>query len=138
MKTFKIVALQMLKEHKAENIPLTDGLIINKENEDGFWIIEAFIDEKYEELFQKKYDSKEIFEIRVIITHAANDPAPFTVKVHTIKRVDHRISVLFEGRLSKRRNDYSELLLDDLIKEGFSGEKLIEEFKRRMKTKQKV
>lgn len=137
LKTFKIVALQIYADKKAINIPLNDGLIINKENEDGVWIIEAFIEKQYMEQFQKRYENQEAFEIRVVITHAANDPAPFTVKVHTIQVLGDYISVLFEGRLSKRRNEYPEILLDDLIKEGFSGEQLLEEFRKRMKKDRK-
>lgn len=138
MKTFKIVALQVVDAQSAEKIPLTDGLIINKENNDGMWIIEAYIDKKYEELFQKKKDANQTFEISVIITHAANDPAMFSVKVHTVRRLETHITVLFEGKLSMRRNEYSELILDDLIEEGFSGEKLMAEFKKRMKEKRPV
>ncbi|MCR2821394.1 YwpF-like family protein [Lederbergia panacisoli] len=135
MKTFKIVALHIYEEKRATNIPLKDGLIINKENEDGVWIIEAYIEKQYIGHFQKRFDNEESFEIRVIITHAANDPAPFTVKVHTIQVLDDHISVLFQGRLSKRRNEYPEILLDDLIKEGLSGDQLLEEFRKRMKKK---
>lgn len=137
MKTFKIVAMQVLEGPKGKDIPLVDGLIINKENEDGTWIIEAFIDLQFEEYFQKKKDQEQPFEIRVIITHAANDPAPFTVKVHKLIHLDSHVSVLFAGKLSKRKNEYSELLLDDLIKEGYSGEELMAEFKKRMRTKQR-
>ncbi|MEK3888488.1 YwpF-like family protein [Bacillus sp. FSL K6-3431] len=138
MKTFKVVALQVLGSTGAQDLPLTDGLIINKENEDGMWIIESFIDKKYEALFQQKRESNEDFKIRVIITHAANDPATFTVKVNTVKRLDTHISVLFEGKLNRRRNEYSELLLNNLIKDGYSGEDLIQEFKKGMKEKKPV
>ncbi len=139
MKTFKIVALQILgDQHEAKNIPLTDGLIINKENEEGSWIIEAYVDNKFHSYFKSIDEKREPFEIRVIITHAANDPAPFTVSIHSIRPVKDHISVLFTGRLSKRRNEYLELLLDDLIKEGFSGEKLLNEFKARIRMKQLV
>ena len=138
MKTFKIVTLQILENKYARDIPLTDGLIINKENEDQEWIIEAYIDKKFEDLFQKRYQENKTFEIRVIITHPANDPASFIVNVHTIKRLENHISVLFEGQLSRRRSDYSELLLEDLVKEGYSGEELTKEFKLRIKAKQPV
>ncbi|VEF46495.1 YwpF [Bacillus freudenreichii] len=139
MKTFKIVALQVIDEQKhAKNIPLTDGLIINKENEEGSWIIEAYVADRFQSYFESIQEENTPFEIRVIITHAANDPAPFTVSIHSIRPVKDHISVLFIGRLSKRRNEYLELLLDDLIKEGLSGEKLLMEFKARMRMKQPV
>ncbi|HEY4553182.1 MAG TPA: YwpF-like family protein [Bacillaceae bacterium] len=138
MKTFKIVALQMIEDQNIKDIPLEDGLIINKENEDATWIIEALVDDSYEEYFHEYKEKKEPSEIRVIITHAANDPAPFTVKVHSISRLTNHISVLFKGKLSKRRNEYAEMLLDDLIKEGYGGEELLKEFQNRMVTKQPV
>jgi len=139
LKTFKIVALQVLEdEGHAENIPLTDGLIINKENSEASWIIEAYVSNAFKPYFESIKEKNEPFEVRVIITHAANDPAPFTVKIHTIKPVKDYISVLFTGRLSKRRNEYLELLLDDLIKEGLTGEELLNEFKARMRMKQPV
>ncbi|MFK4998765.1 YwpF family protein [Bacillus sp. N9] len=62
MKTFKIVALQMFEDKKPINIPLTDGLIINKENDHGDWVIEAFIDQSLAPLFQK--NGKEIALLR--------------------------------------------------------------------------
>ncbi|MBS4206775.1 YwpF-like family protein [Bacillus sp. FJAT-50079] len=133
MKTFKIVALQTFEDMKPINIPLTDGLIINKENDHGDWIIEAFIDQSLAPLFQKKWEEDRPFEIRVVITHAANDPAPFTAKIHKIRPVGERISVLFDGKLSKLRNEYSEHILEGLISEGFTGEALMIEFKKRMK-----
>ncbi|MFD1706839.1 YwpF family protein [Siminovitchia sediminis] len=136
MKTFKIVALQVIDDLHSKNIPLTDGLIINKESEDGSWIIEAYVEKRFESYFTSFKEKDEPFEIRVIITHAANDPAPFTVKIHSIKHVKDHVSILFIGKLSKRRNEYLELLLDDLIKEGLSGEQLLKEFKARMRMKQ--
>ncbi len=136
LKTFKIVALQLLENKKAQDIELEDGLIINKESEDGTWIIEAYIPKKYNDIFQTRLASKETFDIRVVITHADNDPAPFTVTISSIQQLKDHISVLFQGRLSKKRNDYSEMLLDDLIKEGYSGEQLLAEFKERMQSRQ--
>ena len=133
MKTFKIVALQIFKNKIATDIPLSDGIIINKENEKEEWIIEAFIDKKFEGLFNKKYEEKEIFEIRVIITHSDNDPASFSVKVHKVKAMKSHISVLFEGHLSRPRKEYSELLLQELIEEGYSGQELTKAFKGRIR-----
>lgn len=133
MKTFKIVALQILEKKESKNIPLKDGLIVNKENDDGSWVIEAFVDAQYKPYFDSLRENNRPLEIRVIITHAANDPAPFTVKIHKIVDMNDHISVLFTGRLSKRRNEYLELLLDDLIKEGLEGQALLAEFKARMR-----
>jgi hypothetical protein len=133
LKTFKIVALQIMEEEQPKNIPLQDGLIINKENEESSWVIEAFIDAGHKPYFEMLQQKNEPLEIRVVITHAANDPAPFTVRIHRIQDMDEDVSILFIGRLSKRRNEYLELLLDDLIRKGFKGEELLTEFKARMR-----
>ncbi|MCJ7840598.1 YwpF-like family protein [Lederbergia sp. NSJ-179] len=136
MKTFKIVALQIIDQQQTIDIPLTDGLIINKESEDGIWIIEAYIEKRLKKEFQSKYENKETFEVRVVITHQGNDPAPFTAEVITIREFDSHISVLLQGKLRRKRIEHLELLLEKLIKEGYSGEALTIEFKKRMKAKQ--
>ncbi|KRG08751.1 hypothetical protein ACA29_24685 [Lederbergia galactosidilytica] len=137
MKSFKIIALQLIKQQQTVEIPLTDGLVINMESEDGDWIIETYIDKSFKQEFQEKLDEKKTFEIRVVITHPGNDPAPFTVQVHSIQDLDQHISVLLKGKLSKKRIEYLELMLGELIKEGYKGEALRTEFKNRMKTHQK-
>lgn len=135
LKSFKIIALQLMDQQQPIEIPLTDGLVINMESEDGEWIIEAYIDKRFRQSFQEKYQNQDPFEIRVVITHSGNDPAPFTVQVHSIQELDQHISVLLKGKLSKKRIEYLELLLNELIKEGYNGEALRAEFKNRMKTK---
>lgn len=134
MKTFKIVALQVIDNQQKINIPLSDGLVINKENNREEWIVEAYISKDYAQVFEKM-KNENAFEIRVIITHHENDPAPFNVHIYSIKYLKEHISVLFEGTLIERRKDFSELLLSDLMKEGFTGDELLKEFKRRLKEK---
>lgn len=135
MKTFKIVALQIVDQPKPIDIPLTDGLAINQENEKQSWVIEVFTKKEYLEPFiaRKNEDS---FNIRVVITHPENDPAPFTVKVINLLEFDTHFSVLLQGKISHRRNTYPELLLSDLIKDGYQGEELLEEFRQRIKVRQ--
>lgn len=41
MKTFKLFSLHIVKEDKLVDIPLEDGLIINKEDEHNTWLIEV-------------------------------------------------------------------------------------------------
>lgn len=132
MKSFKIVALQIVEGKENVDIPLTDGLVINKENSEGNWIIEAYVKNKFAEYFQSLYNKNESFEIRVIITHTANDPALFYVEIHKIVSIKDHLSILFKGRLSKRRNEYLAFILKELIDEGLKGEELLEEFRKRL------
>ncbi|MBO1004772.1 YwpF-like family protein [Pseudogracilibacillus auburnensis] len=136
MKTFKIVELQVVEDEKSKHlIPLIDGLVINKENENNDWIIEAYANKSHLPFFEKLQGKNNTFEIRVVITHPENDPAPFTVSIHSILPFEDHCSVLFEGKLTERRMDSSELLLNDLIKAGLSGEALLKEFKTRLREK---
>src|SRR5690606_26215162 len=130
-----IVTLQIIEEENMiKDIELVDGLIINKENEQKTWLIEAFIKKDYIDYFRKAEEKKEEMNIQVIITNPANDPAPFRVHIHSIKEIDDHISILFEGFLTPVRNEYAELLLDELISEGYSGTELMAIFKKRMQS----
>ncbi|MDQ7861543.1 YwpF family protein [Peribacillus frigoritolerans] len=47
MKSFKLISLQIVTENlNLIDIALTDGLIINKENDARSWLLEAFVEEK--------------------------------------------------------------------------------------------
>lgn len=135
MKSFKIVSLQIIDNENIKDISLNDGLIINKEDGKKTWLIEAYIDKEYYDFFRIAQQKPEGIEIQVVITNEANDPAPFSTHIRGIKQFEKHISVLFEGFLRIKRNDYAELLLGDLVGEGLSGEELIQEFKERMRKK---
>lgn len=47
MKTFKILSLTILNDGERVSIPLIDGLILNKEDGRGTWLIEAYTERKY-------------------------------------------------------------------------------------------
>lgn len=138
MKTFKLVSLHIVRENKIEDIPLEDGLIINKEDENNTWLIEAYTDKSFLDLFQKAIDQDSELLVQVVITKKENDPAPFRVKAKSLHPFDQNISVLLEGFLKRTRSNYSELLLDDLLQKGLSGDALMEEFKMKMQTKPKL
>lgn len=138
MKTFKIVALQIIEDNNLKDIPLMDGLIINKEDEKQTWLIEAYIDAQYYDYFSQAQQKNGDIDIQVVITHEANDPAPFKTHIHSINKLGNCISVLFEGHLKAERNEYAELILSKLLAEGLSGEALLREFKQRMRVKPRL
>ncbi|MGE8207070.1 YwpF-like family protein [Heyndrickxia sp. NPDC080065] len=135
MKTFKLVSLQVVDDTNIMDIPLEEGIIINKEDGKMTWLIEAYTDKKFYDYFRSAQQKPDDLEVQAVITNEANDPAPFKTHVRTIKSFDKFMSVLLEGHLNIKRSEYAELLLNDLIKEGFSGQNLVEEFKNRMRKK---
>lgn len=137
MKTFKLISLQIIDDSKALDITLHDGLIINKEDERNRWLMEAYVDAKYEDFFTKLLEANKETPAQVVISKKENDPASFTTRVLAVKKIDDRLSVLFEGFLKRTRN-YAELLLSNLIEKGLSGEELLSEFREKMLTKPKL
>lgn len=138
MKTFKIVSLEIVEKDNIKDIPLEDGLIINKEDGKMTWLIEAYIDKKFYDYFRIAQQQEDGLDVQVVITNEANDPAPFRTHIRCIKSFDKHISVLLEGHLNIKRNEYAELLLKEIIDEGFTGEDIMVEFKNRMRKKNRV
>ncbi|TMU84058.1 hypothetical protein FGG79_18150 [Bacillus sp. BHET2] len=135
MKTFKVISLQVVKNEELHDFEIVDGLIINKEDRHSTWLVETYLSNKHIEFFQKAQQSKKDLEIQVVISHKANDPAAFMTSIRCIKEMDDHISIMFEGKLKKQRNEYAEILLDDLVQKGYSGDELIREFREKMISK---
>jgi hypothetical protein len=138
MKTFKLVELEILEDDMIVEVPLTHGLIINKEDEDSSWLLEAYSELFLYDYFRKITDQNRELIVQAVITKKENDPAFFQTKIVSLQKFDSKISILFKGRLRRARSDYSELLLDSLIKKGFSGDDLLLEFKEKMKCKPRL
>ncbi|WAA12148.1 YwpF family protein [Fervidibacillus halotolerans] len=138
MKTFKLIEFQMEnKEKKVVHIPLTDGLIINKENEKNTWLIELFIEEKYANRFDEFTMDDEI-PVQVIITKQENNPAFFTMKLVSQKKIDSFYSILLEGQLSKPPFSFAEQLLESLIEKGLTGPTLLSSFQEKIRNQRKA
>ncbi|MDR7079625.1 hypothetical protein J2Y03_004683 [Neobacillus niacini] len=138
MKSFKLVALEIVEDGNSVEVPLEDGLIINKENERASWLLEAYTDLTLYDYFKKIHEENREVIVQAVITKRENDPAFFQTKVSSLNKFENHMSVLFEGRLRRNRSDYSELLLDSLLEQGLGGQALLEEFKDKMKSKPKL
>ncbi|MFI8687661.1 YwpF-like family protein [Rossellomorea sp. NPDC077527] len=138
MKTFKVISLQVVENDELRDFELVDGLIINKEDGQKTWLVETYLSNEYIEFFQGAQQSKEDLEIQVVISHKANDPAAFMMSIRCIKEMDDHISIMFEGKLKKQRNEYAEILLDDLVQKGYTGEELIRQFREKMVSKPRI
>jgi hypothetical protein len=135
MKTFKILSLTILNDGERVSIPLIDGLILNKEDGRGTWLIEAYTERKYLPFFAEREKQQTELDTEVVITYENNDPAPLSTRVRGIREFDGTISVLLEGKMRSRRIAYAEKLLEELVREGYEGEQLIEAFKERLNGK---
>ncbi|MGM0843543.1 MAG: YwpF family protein [Bacillota bacterium] len=138
MKTFKVITLQVVENDDLKDIEIVDGLIINKEDGKGNWLIEGCMRKEFYDFFRDAQQSAEDLEVQVVISNPENDPAAFMTRISCIKTMDLHLSVLFEGRLKKMRNEYAELLLDDLMEKGFEGSGLLQEFKDKMRSKPRL
>ncbi|KIQ93558.1 hypothetical protein LH47_02349 [Anoxybacillus thermarum] len=133
MKTFKLVALTLLHEQK-QNIPLIDGLMINKEDENKRWLVEAYMDQTYYKLFTSLKEKGESFDALATISRTTNDPAHIRATVRSVTMMGERISVLMDATIVKRSN-LAEVVLEDLVQRGLHGETLLQQFKQQMHTK---
>jgi YwpF-like protein len=138
VKTFKLIALEIIEDEKTTEIPLESGLIINKEDEQSNWLIEAYTDLSFYEYFKEYEDSAQECIVQVVITHRQNDPAYFQARVCTLKKFENHISVLLEGRLRRTKVGYAEMLLGQLLDQGLEGNGLLSEFKDKMQSKPRL
>ncbi|MFS0821395.1 YwpF family protein [Bacillus sp. 1P02SD] len=141
MKTFRLVSLMVLHQDeqpsRIEEIPLMDGLIINQEDGENSWIVEAFIEKSYKPIFEKAKQEDTKLNLQVTISKKSNDPASLMGEVKIIKVMDNTVSVLLEGNLVPSRLNMAEIVLTDLIQQGLQGEGLLAEFKNRLQEKKK-
>ncbi|MEI4768878.1 YwpF family protein [Psychrobacillus sp. FJAT-51614] len=133
MKTFKMISIDLIREDEVVSIPLEDGIVINQENTSRSWILELFIDKKYENIFQELQSTNELLNVQVIISYPENEPANFEVVTYSVKEIGQHISVLLKGTLKHGRRKYAESLLSELIQEGLTGEELLAKFEKDMK-----
>ena len=132
LKTFRLASLAINLEEDGQeeffDIPLLDGLIINKEDGETHWMIEAFVEKKYHELFQERQAKNEELHLQVKISKKTNDPAFILAHVVLINILDDHMSVLIEGVLIRSKFHFAEVILTQLVEAGLQGDELIKEF----------
>lgn len=137
MKTFKLVGLKIERkeqEGRIEDLPLADGLIINREDGENSWLIEALLSKQYRCYFERNAQNDSEFRLFVTITKKSNTPAQIVAKVKSITTLEDHISILLEGRMYNLRSAKfdAEKILNDLIGKGLSGDKLLDSFKKKL------
>ena len=138
VKSFKMLSVGILTEDGLRDFPLIDGIIINQENSHRMWILEMFIDQTYQEDFEKWMTDKELLEVKVVISYPENEPAAFRVSVEAIKQIGDSVSVLLKGRLKRARAQYAEQLLEELLGEGLNGDELLKRFESDMRSRPRL
>jgi hypothetical protein len=136
MKTFKLVDLNVErvdKEEKTiEQFPLIDGLIINKEDGENHWLIEALVAKEHLSFFEQLQNSQSEAKVFVTITKKSNRPAQLTAAVKNIVKLEESIQVLIYGQMVTRKQQGTETILESLVKEGYTGTQLIEAFRQKI------
>ncbi|SFE95158.1 YwpF family protein [Alteribacillus iranensis] len=139
MKTFRLVSLKLLlmKQGTVEEkvVPLQEGLIINREEKDGSWLIEAVIPHEERDFFEKIKNEKNKLVMEVLITDRKNEPAMMAGEVKKTVTLSEKISVMIVAKMTSGKEDISNLILQELIHAGYNGESLLEEFTNRKEDK---
>lgn len=134
MKTFKLNSLSILlyeqDEIKKHPIDFIDGLMINREDEEGQWLTEVYLDKQHKDLFQQLKDNNEEAMIEVKITKESNAPVTLNSRVLGLNDIGDFMNVLLIGEMIDRRKSMVEDLLSNLITKGYQGEELLKRFKK--------
>jgi hypothetical protein len=136
MKTFKLKSLQILELHdegiERHSLDLMDGLIINREDDQLRWTIEAYVSREYSSFLHRLYEENSEIIIRAKITTESNEPAVFITTITGVNDIGDNMNVLFLGKLVEQKTSKVELLLTTLMDEGYQGKALLPAFKQRI------
>lgn len=135
MKTFVLKDLEVMENTDGEEdilkhqIPLLEGLIINREDNENRWVIEAYIEKKYYDFFAGLRKTQKDVMLQVKITKESNQPAIFLTSIIGINEIGANMNVLFIGTIVDKRQEIIEDMLKQLIDEGYHGKCLLDKFK---------
>ncbi|WP_026696029.1 YwpF family protein [Peribacillus kribbensis] len=136
MKTFRLISLQIVSSQQVLlPVELEDGLIINKEDEKNRWLIDAFISkDTFKDIEKELNPGNQIF-VLAVISKKENEPVLYQTTICSIVEIDGKVIFLLEGTIKRSRNKYAEVLLADLLSEGLEGDRLLGEFKQKIRSK---
>ncbi|WP_164462052.1 YwpF family protein [Bacillus sp. FJAT-42376] len=134
MKTFKLVSMKIARNDEYgrhyDEIPLKDGLVINKKDGENDWLLESLISREHLGRFQKLMTDNQEQTLVVTISKKTNTPAKLKAAVSKVVELENElISVLFSGKMAANRPfGNAEKILTELLDEGLDGEDLLQAF----------
>lgn len=133
MKTFKLVQLFVVdyesETYETKEILLKDGLIINREDKENRWLVEAYVDGDYLDYFKKLREKYNELIIHVRITTRVNEPATCITSIIDINEIGENMNVLFLGTMVDKKTSEINELLEKMVKRGIRGEAVLERLK---------
>ena len=136
MKTFKLVELLIVdyesETYETVEIPLIDGLIINREDKENRWLVEAYVNGEWLDYFESLREKYEQLIIHVRITTKVNDLATCISSIIDINAIGDNMNVLLLGTMVNRRTATVEKILQKLKEEGEKGEGLLSQLKKEL------
>lgn len=137
VKTFKLCSIHLLKGQngKIEQLPISikDGLIINMENEEKTWYIDAVFAEEHVSFFKDMKENNKHILVEVVITSPDNPPAAMITSVDTITELSEHISVLFKAKMTRRIDDTIRNIVKSMLDKGIKGEDMLDNIHHQMK-----
>lgn len=136
MKTFKLVELLIVDyesdDYKTVSVPLIDGLIINREDKENRWLVEAYIKREWLDFFKKLEKHYKELIIHVRITTMSNDLATCVSSIIDINEIGENMNVLLLGTMANRRTTTVERILKELKEKGVKGKELLVELQKQL------
>ncbi|MTH53966.1 hypothetical protein GKZ89_11165 [Bacillus mangrovi] len=134
MKTFKLVSMKIARTDENgrhyDEIPLQDGLVINKKDGENDWLLESLVSSEHTDRFKELLEEKNEQVLVVTISKRTNTPAKLKASVRNVVELENNlISVLFSGKMTANRPfGDAEKILTELLDEGLDGEDLLQAF----------
>jgi len=113
---------------KEQRVTFIDGLVIDREDDKDYWLIEVYMVKDYLELFQTLTNYDEIL-VKVKISKESNDPAYFITKVIKITPIIDDFTALLRGKLIKSQTKDVTTSLNELITVGYDRRTIFSKLK---------
>lgn len=112
-----------------QQIAFTDGLVIDREDDKDYWLIEVYMTKDYLELFQTFKDDDELL-VKVKISKESNDPAYFITRIIKITPIMDNFTLLLSGSLVKTETKDVTTTLSEYIAAGYNQETILKKLKK--------
>src|SRR5690625_4711494 len=112
-----------------QQIAFTDSLVIYREDDKDYLLIEVYMTKDYLELFQTCKDDDELL-VKVKISKESNDPAYFITRIIKITPIMDNFTLLLSGSLVKSETKDVTTTLSEYIAAGYNQETILKKLKK--------